>query len=78
MNFWIDAQLPPSLAAWLSETFGVNATALRDIGLRDAKDTEITKLIEARTPRLTFLTNSNDIFEVVLVKSIDKFATFTI
>ena len=41
MNFWIDAQLPHSLAAWLSETFGVNATPFRDLSLRDAQDTEI-------------------------------------
>ena len=67
MNFWIDAQLPPSLAAWLSETFGVNATALRDIGLRDAKDTEITKLIEARTPRLTLLFNAARLVGTVIM-----------
>lgn len=41
MKFWIDAQLPPSLAGWLSGTFSVDATSLRDLGLRDARDTEI-------------------------------------
>ena len=41
MNFWIDAQSPPSLAIWLTETFGVSATSLRDLELRDAQDTEI-------------------------------------
>ncbi len=41
MNFWIDAQLPPSLANWLVESFNVNATAIRDLGLRDAEDIEI-------------------------------------
>ncbi|NER51730.1 MAG: hypothetical protein F6J92_34830 [Symploca sp. SIO1A3] len=41
MKFWIDAQLPPNLASWLTETFGVNAVSLKDLGLRDAKDTEI-------------------------------------
>jgi predicted nuclease of predicted toxin-antitoxin system len=29
------------LAVWLTSTFAVNATALRDLGLRDAKDAEI-------------------------------------
>ena len=38
MNFWIDAQLPPNLANWLVESFNVNATAIRDLGLRDAED----------------------------------------
>jgi predicted nuclease of predicted toxin-antitoxin system len=35
---WIDAQLSPALARWLSEIFGVVAHAVRDVGLREAKD----------------------------------------
>jgi predicted nuclease of predicted toxin-antitoxin system len=27
MNIWIDAQLPPTLASWLNNTFEVNAMA---------------------------------------------------
>jgi len=38
---WIDAQLSPALARWMSETFGVTAHAMRDLGLRDAKDLPI-------------------------------------
>ena len=38
MKVWIDAQLPPALAAWLREAFGLDAHAVRDIGLRDAAD----------------------------------------
>lgn len=41
MNIWIDAQLPPSIAVWLSATFGVNAIAIKDLGLRDSQDTQI-------------------------------------
>lgn len=41
MKFWVDAQLPPSLAKWLSENFQVEAISLRDMGLRDAQDREI-------------------------------------
>ncbi|NJN66135.1 MAG: DUF5615 family PIN-like protein [Chloroflexaceae bacterium] len=41
MIIWIDAQLSPTLAPWITEQFGVPAVALRDIGLRDAKDREI-------------------------------------
>jgi len=41
MIFWIDAQLSPGLAPWIAETFSVEAKALREIGLRDAADTEI-------------------------------------
>jgi predicted nuclease of predicted toxin-antitoxin system len=38
---WIDAQLSPALARWMSDTFGVTARAVRDLGLRDAKDLPI-------------------------------------
>jgi len=38
---WIDAQLSPALARWMSETFCVTAHAMRDLGLRDAKDLPI-------------------------------------
>ena len=38
MNIWVDAQLPPTLANWLSRTFNVNASSLKDLGLRDAQD----------------------------------------
>ena len=41
MKFWVDAQLPPQLAAWLSEQFHVEAFSLRQLGLRDAADAEI-------------------------------------
>ena len=41
MIFWLNAQLPPSLAEWLSITFGVSAVTLQDIGLSDAQDIEI-------------------------------------
>lgn len=41
MTIWIDAQLSPALAPWITRTFGVSAFALRDVGLRDATDRQI-------------------------------------
>ncbi len=41
MKLWLDAQLPPRLADWLNQTFGIEAAALRDLGLRDASDRRI-------------------------------------
>ena len=32
MKFWIDAQLPPKLARWLTETFSVEAFSWQDLG----------------------------------------------
>ena len=41
MTIWVDAQMSPSIAAWLSSNFSVNAIAIRDLGLQDAADKEI-------------------------------------
>ena len=41
MTLWIDAQLSPDLARWISDAFGVAAHAVRDLGLREAKDLAI-------------------------------------
>ena len=41
MTIWIDAQLSPEIATWISEKFAVRAIAVRDLGLRDATDREI-------------------------------------
>ena len=41
MKLWLDAQLSPGIAEWLSATFELNAIAVRDLGLRDSEDEEI-------------------------------------
>jgi len=41
MKLWLDAQLSPSIAGWISAEFGLDAVAVRDLGLRDAEDAEI-------------------------------------
>lgn len=38
MIFWLDAQIPPGLAGWMEETFGVKAMPVRDVCLKDAED----------------------------------------
>lgn len=41
MMFWVDAQLPPTIATWVNERFGVGACSMRYLGLHAAKDMEI-------------------------------------
>jgi predicted nuclease of predicted toxin-antitoxin system len=41
MIIWLDAQLSPAMASWISREFSVSSVAVRDLGLRDAKDSEI-------------------------------------
>ena len=41
MKLWVDAQLPPGLCPWLRSEYGLEAVAVRTLGLRDAEDIEI-------------------------------------
>ena len=41
MTIWIDAQMSPTITAWISSNFAVKAVAIRNLGLRDATDKEI-------------------------------------
>lgn len=63
MIIWIDAQLPPTLAAWIVETFGVTAISLKELGLRDAKDIEIFEA--AKQPNLVIMTKDSDFVDLV-------------
>lgn len=63
MIIWIDAQLPPTLAAWMVETFGVNAISLKELGLRDAKDIEIFEA--AKQDNLVIMTKDSDFVDLV-------------
>ncbi|MTF40389.1 DUF5615 family PIN-like protein [Cyanobacterium aponinum] len=63
MKFWIDAQLPPQLASWLSDTFSVRAFSLRDLGLRDAEDREIFE--RAKVEGVVIITKDKDFIELV-------------
>ncbi|HEY5047414.1 MAG TPA: DUF5615 family PIN-like protein [Rhizomicrobium sp.] len=41
MRIWLDAHLLPLLAAWITQNFGIDAAALRDLGLERARDRDI-------------------------------------
>ncbi len=63
MRIWIDAQLPPTLANWVSTTFGLEASALRDLSLRDAQDIAIFEA--ARAENAVIMTKDSDFIDLV-------------
>lgn len=63
MKVWVDAQLPPTLANWLTTTFGLEATALRDLSLRDAQDIEIFEA--TRAENAVIITKGSDFIDLV-------------
>ncbi|MBI3267936.1 MAG: DUF5615 family PIN-like protein [Planctomycetes bacterium] len=58
MILWLDAQLPPSAAAWITAKFSVEARAVRDLGLRDAQDLPVFQA--ARAAGAVVMTNSGE------------------
>ena len=63
MKIWIDAQLPPTLTSWLTNNFALEATALRDIELLDAKDIDIFEA--ARIANAVIMTKDSDFIDLV-------------
>jgi predicted nuclease of predicted toxin-antitoxin system len=62
-TIWIDAHFSPAIATWITDTFGVTALALRDLGLRDAEDPEIFEAAKAQG--VIFMTKDSDFVDLV-------------
>jgi predicted nuclease of predicted toxin-antitoxin system len=63
MIIWLDAQLSPAMASWISHEFSVSAIAVRDLGLRNAKDSEIFSA--ARQANAVVITKDVDFVHLV-------------
>ncbi len=55
---WIDAQMPPGIAAWITDNFPIACMPVRDIGLRDAEDRDI--FLQARNQSAIVMTKDSD------------------
>lgn len=62
-TIWVDAHLSPAITVWMTDTFGVSAMALRDLGLRDAEDSAIFEA--ARAQGVIFMTKDSDFVDLV-------------
>jgi predicted nuclease of predicted toxin-antitoxin system len=63
VRVWIDAQVSPALARWLREELGVDAVAVRELGMRTAEDPEI--FAGARHEGAVVLTKDSDFVDLV-------------
>ena len=63
MKIWVDAQLSPLIAQWLTSTYNIEAVAVRDLRLRDARDRGI--FLSAREARAILLTKDRDMVNLV-------------
>ncbi len=67
MIVWVDAQMSPAIAVWISSNFSIEAVAIRDLGLRDARDKEIFQA--ARLENAVVMTKDSDF--VLLLERLD-------
>ncbi len=58
MKFWVNAQLSPALAPWISDTFAVEAFSVRWFGFQHASDEEI--FAAARRENVVVITKDRD------------------
>ncbi len=63
MTIWIDAQLSPAIAPWISDNFDIQAFAVRDLGLRDAEDSEIFQA--AKKANVIVMTKDRDFVDLL-------------
>ncbi|EKU97751.1 hypothetical protein Lepto7375DRAFT_6989 [Leptolyngbya sp. PCC 7375] len=63
MIIWVDAHLSPSIATWITATFGVTALALRDLDLREAEDLEIFEAAKAQN--VVMMTKDSDFVDLI-------------
>ena len=64
MILWLDAQLSPALASWISERFTpIQAVPVRELGLRNADDREI--FAQARSAGAIVMTKDRDFLHLL-------------
>lgn len=60
---WLDAQLSPLLAHWISQRYQKEVIPLRDLGLRDAKDKDIFEA--AKKAQAMIVTKDSDFINLL-------------
>jgi predicted nuclease of predicted toxin-antitoxin system len=65
VNVVVDAQLPPAIAPWIAERFGVACRAIRETGLQAAGDQEIFQALRREGSGSVILTKDEDFVDLV-------------
>jgi predicted nuclease of predicted toxin-antitoxin system len=63
MILWIDAQVSPAIARWITSELGIEAVAVRDLNLREASDSAIFDA--ARSKNAVVLTKDEDFIRLL-------------
>ena len=63
MKLWLDAQLSPEMASWITKALAIEAVPVRDIGLRDATDVQIFEA--AKQAGVVLMTKDSDFSHLI-------------
>ena len=60
LEFWIDLNLPPQMAIWLTEEFGVNAKSFKELLFTNVADVDVFKLAAKKANKIIITTKDVD------------------
>jgi predicted nuclease of predicted toxin-antitoxin system len=63
MKIWLNAQLPPAIASWISENFNVECVAVRELSMQRAIDSD--NFMAARNEQAVVITKDSDFVDLV-------------
>lgn len=66
-GIWLDAQLSPLLADWISAQFKVSCTHIRELGLKNSTDRQI--FFEAKNNKVIIITKDSDFLDLLLANA---------
>ncbi|CAN5539513.1 hypothetical protein BH10BAC2_BH10BAC2_09840 [soil metagenome] len=62
LEFWIDLNLPPSLAEWIASEFKVKAKSFKELGFEYTSDADVFKLAHQHKDVIVITTKDIDFF----------------
>ena len=65
-EIWLDAQLSPSISAFISQTFNIACKAVREIGLRDPDDAAIFRTAKQDPKSIVIITKDSDFLDLII------------
>ena len=64
MTLWIDAQISPEIASFITWNFNITCIAIRDLGLKEATDKDI--FFAAKEANIVLITKDSDFIDLLL------------
>lgn len=60
IEFWIDLNLPPQMAIWLKEEFGVKAKSFKELEFEIVQDVEVYRMAAHKENKIIITTKDID------------------